>query len=77
MDFPGSSDPRLTGESVGYEDDPIMGLRGLRRSQSMRMTGVPITLIYNFQVRRFERSEESIPNSVISAGHNCNVPITF
>jgi len=43
----------------------------------MRMTGVPITLIYNFQVRRFERSEESIPNSVISAGHNCNVPITF
>jgi len=54
-----------------------MGFPGLGRAHSMSVTGMPITLIDNFQMRRFERSEESVTNSVISAGHNWYAPVMF
>ncbi len=77
MDFPGSSNPRLASEGLRDQNNSVMGFPGLGRAHSMSVTGMPITLIDNFQMRRFERSEESVTNSFISAGHNWYAPVTF
>jgi len=77
MDFPGSSDPRLADECLGGQDNAVMGLPGLGRADSMGVTGVPVALIDDFQIHWLKRGLERVPNSVISAGHNWYVPVTF